>query len=99
MIQTISTKTLLVKTDHFPIRLLIILSLFLISKRTPFHDPGRTIVKTMTMTTGEFEFDRVFRQDNSTEVDDIQYGVVSYTLWILFLILMPILLTNLLVRR
>ena len=50
----------------------------------------------MTMTTGEFEFDSIFRQNNEMG-RDLQYTAVSYILWILFLILMPILLTNLLV--
>ena len=51
----------------------------------------------MTMTTGEFEFDRIFRQDGTENQPNLQYAAVSYILWILFLILMPILLTNLLV--
>ena len=52
----------------------------------------------MTMTTGEFEFDSLFRQTGeNANVSDIQFPAVTYILWILFLILMPILLTNLLV--
>ena len=52
----------------------------------------------MTMTTGEFEFDTIFQQTGDFKgQDDITYPVVSYILWILFLVLMPILLTNLLV--
>lgn len=50
------------------------------------------------MTTGEFEFDTIFRQGGDrANVTDLQYPTSSYILWILFLILMPILLTNLLV--
>ena len=52
----------------------------------------------MTMTTGEFEFDTIFQQTGAFKgEDDITYPVISYVLWILFLVLMPILLTNLLV--
>ena len=68
---------------------------------TPFDNPWRTIVKTMTMTTGEFEFDSTFHQDreeyNSSAANP--YLIASYLLWILFIIMMPILLTNLLVCR
>ncbi|XP_019851378.1 PREDICTED: transient receptor potential cation channel subfamily A member 1 homolog [Amphimedon queenslandica] len=68
--------------------------------RTPFMNSWRSIVKTMTMTTGEFEFDSTFRQTGSQSEagsDDIQFPFASYVLWILFLILMPILFINLLV--
>uniref|UniRef100_A0A1X7V085 Ion transport domain-containing protein n=1 Tax=Amphimedon queenslandica TaxID=400682 RepID=A0A1X7V085_AMPQE len=68
--------------------------------RTPFMNSWRSIVKTMTMTTGEFEFDNTFRQTGSQSEagsDDIQFPFASYVLWILFLILMPILFINLLV--
>ena len=60
-------------------------------------DVGLSILKTMTMTTGEFEFDTTFRQCGSECPTELQYPIVSYVLWVLFLILMPILLTNLLV--
>ena len=53
----------------------------------------------MTMTTGEFEYDTIFRQcqDSNCE-DELTYVTASFLLWIIFLILMPILFTNLLVR-
>ena len=58
----------------------------------------------MTMTTGEFEYDGIFRQAPGgvdgrevEELGEIPYPPVSYLLWIVFIILMPILLTNLLV--
>ena len=50
------------------------------------------------MTTGEFDFDVTFRQDKN-QGRDIQYPFASNVLWILFIIMMPILLTNLLVRK
>jgi hypothetical protein len=55
----------------------------------------------MTMTTGEFDFDSIFRQDPVGESDDaeeIPFPQISYILWIVFVILMPVLLTNMLVR-
>ena len=45
----------------------------------------------MVMTTGEFEFDTIFFSDT------LDFAVISYILWIIFVILMPVLLTNLLV--
>ena len=51
----------------------------------------------MTMTTGEFEFDTLFQQGGDN-TEDVPYLPVSVILWIIFIILMPILLTNLLVR-
>ena len=60
-------------------------------------DIWRAIIKTMTMTTGEFEFDTTFRQCGDECPIELQYEPVSFILWIAFIILMPILLTNLLV--
>ena len=56
----------------------------------------------MTMTTGEFEYDSIFRQfpggaESGSITDEIPFPPVSFILWIIFLVLMPILLTNLLV--
>lgn len=33
---------------------------FALQRRSPFSTPGRAIIKTMTMTTGEFEYDDIF---------------------------------------
>ena len=54
------------------------------------------------MTTGDFEYDSIFRQytEGATAEDmmrEIPFPAASYVLWIFFLIMMPILLTNLLV--
>ena len=73
-----------------------------LSQRQPFSTPARSLLKTMTMTTGEFEYDGIFRQapggiDPGTTVREIPFPPVTYILWIVFIILMPILLTNLLV--
>lgn len=69
-------------------------------QRSPFATPARAIVKTMTMTTGEFEFDGIFRQvpgGLGMNFPEIEFVPISFILWIIFLILMPILLMNLLV--
>ena len=54
----------------------------------------------MSMTAGDFEFDSIFRQDPAGESDDaeeIPFTEISYILWVVFIILMPVLLTNMLV--
>ena len=53
----------------------------------------------MVMTTGEFDFDGIFfnSQEDAEEDRDLFYPEIAYTLWIVFIILMPIILTNLLV--
>ena len=72
--------------------------------RSPFADPARSMLKVMTMVTGELEFDAIFKQTPGgvlTAGDapgQVPFPEVSYMLWIIFLILMPILLSNLLVR-
>ena len=70
--------------------------MFLKGNRSAFSSPGRSLVKTMVMTTGEFEFDGIFFND-AEDGDDLFYPQIAYTLWIIFIILMPIILTNLLV--
>ncbi len=54
----------------------------------------------MTMTTGELDYDAIFRIDptgGSDELMEIAYPPISYILWIAFLVFMPIILTNMLV--
>jgi len=54
----------------------------------------------MTMTSGEVDFNSIFRQfpeGGSEDGEEIPFLEMSYLLWILFLILMPVLLSNLLV--
>ena len=64
---------------------------------TGFDSPARSLFKTMTMTTGELDFDSLFRQDGEHD-EDVAYLPASVILWVFFIVLMPILLTNLLVR-
>ena len=67
--------------------------------RSAFSSPGRSLVKTMVMTTGEFDFDGIFfnSQEDAEDGNDLFYPQIAYILWIVFIILMPIILTNLLV--
>ena len=55
-------------------------------------------MKTFVMTIGEFEYDRIFNGDQDKAEEKRSYEVLAYTLWLIFLIIMPILLMNLLVR-
>ena len=52
------------------------------------------------MSAGDFDFGGTFRLDPSGESDDaeeIPFPPISYIVWLLFVIIMPILLTNMLV--
>ena len=49
----------------------------------------------MTMTTGELGYDDIFHQQEGEE--EIAFLPVSFILWIVFLVLIPVLLNNLLV--
>ena len=49
----------------------------------------------MTMTTGELDYDDIFHQQEGEE--EIAFPPVSFILWIIFLVLIPVLLNNLLV--
>ena len=54
----------------------------------------------MTMTTGELDYDTIFRLDpsgGSDDAEEIRFPPISFILWIMFIILMPIILTNMLV--
>lgn len=53
----------------------------------------------MTMTTGEFDFEGIFRVSNEGPEEDLDFPYVTYILWIIFIIVMPILLTNMLVSK
>ncbi len=52
------------------------------------------LLKTIIMTIGEFETDPIFFSTPSV----VEYPLVTYILWVIFLIIMPILLQNMLVR-
>jgi len=53
-------------------------------------------VKVMAMTIGELDYDTVFHQMEGEM--EIAFPVVSFILWIIFLVSMPLLLVNYLVR-
>ena len=66
-----------------------------ILQRNAFSNPARAIVKVMTMTTGELDYDDIFHQQEGEE--EIAFLPTSFILWIVFLVLIPVLLNNLLV--
>ncbi|KAL5457262.1 hypothetical protein EMCRGX_G034509 [Ephydatia muelleri] len=65
------------------------------AQRLQFSDPYRSISKTMVMMMGEFEYNTVFKQNSNT--DDVPYHYLAFPMWALFVILVPVLMTNLLV--
>ena len=73
---------------------------------TAFSTPANSIMRTMMMTLGEFDFDNYFYNGvdddrNATDPDflpsEVLYPGATYFLWIVFIIVMPIVLINLLV--
>ena len=68
-------------------------------RRTPFSNIGRSLLKTLVMTTGEFEFDTIFINEQDL-VDDglvLLFPTLTTILWVIFIVTMPILFNNLLV--
>lgn len=69
--------------------------------RSPFSSIYNSLWKMMTMVTGEMDYESIFRQSSSGTVDPdppLPFPEISYALWIVFLIMIPILLNNLLVH-
>ena len=66
-------------------------------QRHAFIHPARALVKVMSMTTGELDYDDIFHHREGEE--EIAFLLISFPFWIIFLVMMPILLNNYLVRR
>ena len=72
----------------------------LLFHHSPFANPLYSIWKTVAMSIGELGYDDLFRQPtggSSGDVPGIPFPEISFILWIVFVILMPILFGNLLV--
>ena len=70
---------------------------FIFVQRHAFIHPARALVKVMSMTTGELDYDDIFHHREGEE--EIPFPLISFPLWIIFLVMMPVLLNNYLVRR
>ena len=57
------------------------------------------MLKTLVMTTGEFEFDTIFINEQDLVDDGLEllFPTLTSILWIIFIVTMPILFNNLLV--
>ena len=68
-------------------------------RRTPFSTVARSMLKTLVMTTGEFEFDTIFINDQELVDEDLSLFLPELTgvFWVIFIIIMPIIFSNLLV--
>ena len=58
-----------------------------------FSNPARSMAKAVMQTTGELDYDTLFNEAN------LLYSPMAYILFISFVVLMPILFSNLLVRE
>ena len=62
----------------------------------PFENQGYSLLKTVTMTIGEFdEVDHILFHDPNV----IQFEFATYFLWLIFVVVMAVLLQNLLVIK
>ena len=68
-------------------------------RRTSFSSISRSMLKTLVMTTGEFEFDTIYINDQELVDDGLSLFLPDLTgiFWVIFIIIMPILFSNLLV--
>ena len=69
---------------------------------SPFASPGHSMLKTIAMSIGDLGYDDLFRQPtqgSSEAVPGVPFPEISYILWIMFIILMPVLFSNLLVIK
>ena len=69
---------------------------FIVLQPSPFSSPASSLFKLTSMTAGDFSFNTIlgFESDGM-----ISFPTISYIAWILFIIVMPILFTNLLVSK
>lgn len=100
-------------TLHTVFKVLSVFSIFIIAfalsffvllqDQVPFNTPARSLVKTLVMMTGEYEFDTIFLGgSNCTETtvgsgDCLRFASMAYTLMVVFVIGMNIILMNLLI--
>ena len=61
---------------------------------------SRSMLKTLVMTTGEFEFDTLYVNDQELVDEGLSLFLPELTgiFWVIFIIIMPILFSNLLVH-
>ena len=74
----------------------------LLVQRSPFSTPARALLSIVAYTAGEFSYDGLFRltlggTEEDNDVEEIPFPPVSYILFIVFVVMMSILLSNLLV--
>ena len=58
-----------------------------------FSNPLKSLLKTLTLTTGDFEYDSIFEDPNQP----LHYYISAIVIWVIFIVMIPILLMNLLV--
>ena len=63
---------------------------------SPFSSPASSLLKITSMTAGDFSFNTIFGLESDGM---ISFPTISYILWILFIVVMPILFTNMLVSE
>ena len=89
-------------TNLYDVTNLSVTNCYKLSTKLPqtgtFEGVGTTIVKVLTMFTGEINFDMYFVPPTTDTPNPVSYPYSTYPLYIFFLFLCPIILMNLLVR-
>ena len=78
----------------------LLLASFYFVQHSPFQNAGTAVPKILSMVVGDFNYDDIFSQDSSGESQtkkELPFPPVTYVLWVVFVILMPLLFNNLLV--
>ena len=75
--------------------------IFILWQRSPFSTEFRSIIRTLIMMTGEIDNDGIFRLsfDSQNNESELAYLPLAYITWIAFVILIPVLFANMLVRQ
>ena len=68
----------------------------LVIQPSPFSSPASSLLKITSMTAGDFSFNTIFGLESDGM---ISFPAISYIVWILFIVVMPILFTNMLVSE
>ena len=72
------------------------MSYFIVMQPSLFSSPGNSLFKITSMTAGDFSFNTIFGLESDGM---ISFPTISYIMWILFIVVMPILFTNMLVSE
>ena len=85
-------------TQYYRSHIYIYIFFFFFFQTSVFSNIGHSFVKTVTMVSGELDFESLFRLGvDPDHYEPIPYNGSAFLIWIIFIILIPIILNNMLV--